>query len=46
MKEGQCLSPRVTPVPGDEDVVPVRSIAWGVSHSGGGETPMERLTCN
>ena len=39
MKEGTVPVPPYRPALGDDDVVPVRPIANGGSHSGGGETP-------
>ena len=43
MKEGTVPVPPYRPALGDDDVVPVRPIANGGSHSGGGETPMSVL---
>jgi hypothetical protein len=40
------LSPHTAPALSDDDVAPVRGLSHRRSHSGGDETPSERLACN
>ena len=40
------LSPHTAPAPGDDDAAPCRGVIESGSHSGGGETPSERIACN
>ena len=37
------LSPHTAPALRDDDVAPARELSHRESHSGGGETPLERL---